>query len=135
MANKTKKDVGPTDEYEMSGDELLQKMKDRGFFRGTPSDEEIEMEGKNEGMYACHDVTVSAIKRLRRSLEDVWSIEYSGVITPQKQVQADKILFAIDTLATLDDIFADEYDTKLAELRSGKRNGTEEEDFEFRNPS
>jgi hypothetical protein len=72
--------------------------------------------GQRKGMYQCHDIVNDSIERLRRSLEDVWAIEYSGVITPEKKARVEEITFAINTLTTLDDMFQGEYDTRLDKL-------------------
>lgn len=72
--------------------------------------------GQRSGMYKCHDIVSDSIERLRRSLEDVWAIEYSGVITPEKKARAAELTFAIDTLTIFDDMFQAEYDTGLSKL-------------------
>jgi hypothetical protein len=73
--------------------------------------------GVLRGMYICYDIAHEEIQRLRKSLEDVWAIEYSGVITPAKQAHIDKLIFAVDTLTTLDDMLEGSYFTKLDSLR------------------
>ena len=81
--------------------------------------------GVLRGMYTCHDITHEAITRLRKSLEDVWSIEWNGTITPEKKAYIDKLNFAIDTLVTANELFQDEYDVKIDELKA--RTESEEE--------
>lgn len=73
-------------------------------------------EGQRQGMYKCHDAFSDTLARLRQSLEDVWAIEYTGVITSDKKARVAELTFAINTLATLDDMFQGEYDTKLDKL-------------------
>jgi hypothetical protein len=73
--------------------------------------------GTLNGMYECHGVVDEEIRRLRRSLEDVWSIYNSGVITPDNKAIVDKIVFAVDTLTTLADMFQGAYFEKLDELK------------------
>jgi hypothetical protein len=75
--------------------------------------------GTLQGMYTCHKVISDTLERLKLSLEDVWAIEYSGVITPAKEAYANKLSFAIDALTTLEDSFQGAYDTKLSELKAG----------------
>jgi len=76
--------------------------------------------GQHNGMYQCHGIVGDTIERLRQSLEDVWAIEYSGVITSDKKARVEEITFAINTLTTLDDMFQGEYDTKLNLLNSNE---------------
>lgn len=73
-------------------------------------------EGRLNGMYKCHDVFSDSLVRLRQSLEDVWAIEHTGPITPEKQARVETLAFAINTLITLDDMFQGEYDEKLGKL-------------------
>lgn len=102
---KHKKDLGPTDKVysleEVDETTLAQ-------FRA----------GKLEGMYECHNVVSKEISQLRQSLNDVWAITYQDLITPEKKELADKIVFAQDTLAVLDDMFQDSYFEKLDGLKS-----------------
>jgi hypothetical protein len=97
---KNKKDLGPTDKIYSLED--VDQMTMAQF-----------QDGQRKGMYQCHDITNDSIERLRRSLEDVWAIEYSGVITPEKKARVEEITFAINTLTTLDDMFQGKYDTEL----------------------
>jgi hypothetical protein len=80
-------------------------------------------DGQRKGMYQCHDAVSDSIERLRRSLEDVWAIEYSGVITSDKKARAAELTFAINTLTTLDDMFQGEYDTRLDKLNRETKQG------------
>lgn len=83
--------------------------------------------GRLQGMYKCHEVFSDSVARLKQSLEDIWAIEYNGIVTPEKQAHVDKLTFAINTLITLDDMFQDEYDTQLSKLKRD----TEEDDRIF----
>ena len=114
---KNKKDPGPTE-----------KKLDWKHLYETVS----KQDARNRGMAEAHDAYSNSISRLRHSLEDVWAIEYSGVITPEKKARIAELTFAIDTLTTLDEIFQGEYDEKLDKLDSEIEHG---EDYEFRNPS
>ena len=73
-------------------------------------------DGQRSGMYRCHAVISNEISRLRQSLDDVWSITYHDVITPEKKELADKIIFAQDTLAVLEDMFQGSYFENLDNL-------------------
>ena len=100
---KHKKDLGPTDKiYNL---EDVDQITLTQYF-----------EGQRKGMYQCHEAFSDTIERLRQSLEDVWAIEYSGVITSDKKARVEEITFAINTLTTLEDMFQGEYDTKLDKL-------------------
>lgn len=102
---KNKKDLGPTSKVyslEELGEHTLAQFQ----------------AGKLEGMYECHEVVSKEISRLRQSLNDVWAITYHDLITPDKKELADKIVFAQDTLAVLDDMFQDSYFEKLDGLKS-----------------
>jgi hypothetical protein len=74
------------------------------------------IEGQRRGMYQCHGVFSDSIARLRQSLDDVWAIEYTGVITSDKEARASELTFAINTLTTLHDMFQGEYDTRIDKL-------------------
>jgi hypothetical protein len=116
---------GMTEEEFLAHLDKLDKEIDMGKKDPTPTDkvyslEEVEemtltqfREGQRNGMYQCHDTVNNTIRRLRQSLEDVWAIEFSGAITDTKRAQVDKMLFALDTLTTLDDMFQGAYDDKL----------------------
>ena len=101
---KNKKDLGPTDK--------IYSLEDVDQMTLTQY-----VEGQRKGMYQCHDAISDTIERLRQSLEDVWAIEYSGVITSDKKTRVEEITFAINTLITLEDMFQGEYDTKLDKLK------------------
>ena len=73
-------------------------------------------EGHRRGMYECHEAVSDSIARLRQSLEDVWAIEYTEVITSDKNARIAELTFAINTLTTLHDMFQGEYDTRLNKL-------------------
>ena len=107
---KNKKDLGPTDKiYSLEEVEQITAL--------------TLLDGKRRGMYKCHDAFSNSVARLRQSLEDVWAIEYSGVITAEKKARVAELIFAIDTLATLDDMFQGEYDEKLDKLNSEIEHG------------
>ena len=114
---KNKKDLGPTDKiYSL---EEVDEMTLAQF-----------QAGKLEGMYTCHEAVSDSIARLRQSLEDVWAIEYTEVITSDKNARIAELTFAINTLTTLHDMFQGEYDTRLNKL-----NKELWEDYVYANPS
>jgi hypothetical protein len=80
-------------------------------------------DGQRSGMYRCHAVVSNEISRLRQSLNDVWSITYHDLITPEKKELADKIVFAQDTLAVLEDMFQGSYFENLDRLKSETEHG------------
>jgi hypothetical protein len=86
-------------------------------------------DGVLQGMFECHDVTSTAILRLRQSLDDVWAIEYGGVVTPDKKVYLEKLTFAIETLAALEEMFQGSYDTKFELLMKNAEPEDYEEDW------
>jgi len=102
---KKKKEEPNPDEIKMSLDEY-DEVTHKQFYSG-----------KFHGMYKCNDITLDTIARLKQSLEDVWAVEYTGVITDQKKAQAEKLTFAINTLVTLEDMFLGEYDSKLSAMK------------------
>ena len=105
MAKKAKKDLGPTDKiYSL---EEVDEMTLAQY-----------QAGKLDGMYKCHEVIGKEISRLRQSLDDVWAITYHDIITPEKKELADKIVFAQDTLAVLNDMFQGSYFEKLDILKT-----------------
>jgi len=74
-------------------------------------------EGTLHGMYQCHEIISDTLTRFKQSLDDVWAITYQGLITPEKKELTDKIVFAQDTLAVLEDMFQDFYFEKLDSLK------------------
>jgi hypothetical protein len=80
-------------------------------------------DGQRSGMYRCHAVVSNEISRLRQSLNDVWSITYHDLITPEKKELADKIVFAQDTLAVLEDMFQGSYFENLDSLKGETEHG------------
>jgi hypothetical protein len=107
---KSKKDPGPTDKIYS-----LEEVDEMTLVQYQA--------GKLDGMYKCHEVISREISRLRQSLDDVWSITYHDLITPEKKELADKIVFAQDTLAVLDDMFQDSYFESLDSLKSETEHG------------
>lgn len=75
--------------------------------------------GVRSGMSRCFMTVYDEVVRLRRSLEDVWAIEYNGVITPEKKAQSEKMSFAVNTLVSLQDMLQDAYDTEIEKIRNG----------------
>jgi hypothetical protein len=70
--------------------------------------------GKRAGMYECFEITSDTIHTLRRSLEDVWLIEQEESSYPPKpNNQVPKLLFAINTLEVLAEIFQNNYSTAM----------------------
>lgn len=74
--------------------------------------------GRISGFYECHDVAYEAIGELRKSLEDVWSIECENVYPKKNSPTEDRLLFAINTLVHLEEVFQDRYDMGLEILKS-----------------
>jgi len=126
--------MAPVDESSYTGEEFIQLLEQDGMKKmskknPTPSDTLFSLDEMNEatleqfqsgtlnGMAECHGVVDEEIRRLRRSLEDVWSIYNTGVITPDNKAIVDKIVFAVDTLTTLADMFQDAYFGKLDEFK------------------
>ena len=73
--------------------------------------------GRLNGRYKCHDVFTDTFARLKQSLEDVWSIEILGLMNDEKKIRTEKLTFAIATLSTLEDMFFDEYDSRLGVMK------------------
>jgi hypothetical protein len=73
--------------------------------------------GKRAGMYECFEITSDTIDTLRRSLENVWLIEQEDPSYPSKpNPQIPKLLFAINTLEVLIEIFQNNYNTAIDEI-------------------
>jgi hypothetical protein len=70
-------------------------------------------EGTLNGMYQCHEVFEEEFFRFRRSLEDVWTVYASEVITPEKKERMDQMQFAIDSLGVFEEFFQQSYMEKL----------------------
>jgi hypothetical protein len=105
-----------------------------------PSEHEEEFDNSSfdvgvlHGMYECHNITSDAISRLRKSLEDVWTIEWNGTVTPEKKAYMEKLNFALDTLTAFADIFQDDYDVKLDKLKAKAEPEYYEEEY-YGNPT
>lgn len=75
-------------------------------------------DGQLDGFYECHDITTEVIRKLRNSLEEVWSIELESP-NPKTEVSTpDKLMFAINTLVHLEEVFQDKYDSGLGIIKS-----------------
>lgn len=75
-------------------------------------------EGQLQGYYECHDLTTEVIGKLRRSLEEVWSIELESPNLKTEVSTPDKLMFAINTLVHLEELFQDKYDIGLQIITS-----------------
>ena len=76
-------------------------------------------EGQLDGYYECYDLATEVIRKLRNSLEEVWSIEQEDSSYPPKQNdQVTKLMFAINTLVHLEEMFQDKYDIGLEIIKS-----------------
>ncbi len=73
-----------------------------------------EKEAKLEGFYESCDVFLSAISRLKTSLNDYAAIEYQDVYPPKDN---DKVTFGHNTLTVLEELFMDVYDQKIAAIK------------------
>ena len=75
-------------------------------------------EGQLDGYYECYDLATEVIRKLRNSLEEVWTIEMEHP-NPKKEVNTtEKLTFAINTLVHLEEMFQDKYDIGLEIIKS-----------------
>jgi hypothetical protein len=81
-----------------------------------------EKEAKLEGFYESYDVFHHAIDRLKTSLNDYAAIEYQDFY-PKKH--NDKVAFAHNTLAVLEELFMDAYNQKIDPLKWELKNDLE----------
>lgn len=75
-------------------------------------------DGQLDGFYECHDITTEVIRKLRNSLEEVWSIEQCDVYAVKNNSYQEKLNFAINTLVHLEEMFQDKYDSGLGIIKS-----------------
>lgn len=80
-------------------------------------------EAKLEGMFEAYNLADEAIGRLRRSLENVWSIhDQDDSLNKSSQEYRERLEFAISTLSVLRENFGDEFDMSISEIKSGLGN-------------
>lgn len=68
-------------------------------------DKESFEEGRNAGFYRMYEIVTEAIRNLRNSIDDVWSIEYDDIRSQYGDQK--KLKFASDTLTYLENIIED----------------------------
>lgn len=79
-------------------------------------------EGRMSGMFEAYDIFVGALRKLENSLDNVWMIHDQGdMLNKSSEEQKAKLSFATSTLFILREMFENEYDQGLADIKSGMK--------------
>ena len=88
-------------------------------------------EGRLEGMFAAYEVFEAQMGKLRNSLSDVWNIyDQAESLDKDAVEQKQKLVFAMDTMFVLAQMFQDGYDEHLWWVKSGMETYKVESDTE-----
>ena len=84
------------------------------------SSNESYLEGKLSGMFNAYEAMANSMDKIRSSIDNVWMIhDQEDFISDSVQEQKDRLMFARNTLSVLEEVFNDEYDFRLNEIKSG----------------
>lgn len=79
-------------------------------------------EGRMSGMFEAYDIFVGALRKLENSLDNVWMIHDQGdTLNKSSEEHKAKLSFATSTLFILREMFENEYDQGLADIKSGMK--------------
>ena len=77
------------------------------------------LEGRMSGMFEAYDIFVGAISKLENSLDNVWMIhDQGGMLNKSSEEHKEKLSFANSTLFLLREMFENEYNQGLADIKS-----------------
>ena len=77
------------------------------------------LEGRMSGMFEAYDIFVGAISKLENSLDNVWMIhDQGGMLNKSSEEHKAKLSFANSTLFILREMFENEYNQGLADIKS-----------------
>jgi hypothetical protein len=76
------------------------------------------LEGKLEGMFSTYEAFDVVMVKLRNSIDNVWMIhDQDDFVSKSAQEHKDKLMFAHNALSVLGEMFNDEYDSRLNEVK------------------
>jgi hypothetical protein len=77
------------------------------------------LEGKLEGMFSTYEAFDVVISKLRSSIDNVWMIhDQEDLVKKSSEEQKDRLMFAQNALWVLREMFDDEYDSRLNEVKA-----------------
>jgi hypothetical protein len=74
-----------------------------------------------EGMADCHNITMTAMERLRNSLEDTQAVYYIGDVIGERTKRMEELQLAQDTVTMLMDMFQEKYDEAMDRSKARQR--------------
>lgn len=84
------------------------------------SNNESYLEGKLSGMFSAYEALADSMDKIKNSIDNVWMIhDQEDFISASAQEQKDRLMFARNALSVLEEVFNDEYDSRLNEIKSG----------------
>lgn len=87
-------------------------------------------EAKLSGMFEAYQLIETAIVRLRRSLDNVWMVyDQADSLDQFSQESMERLSFAMNTLFVLRQMFEDEFDMSVSEIKSGIRDYENEDEL------
>jgi aromatic ring-opening dioxygenase catalytic subunit (LigB family) len=88
------------------------------------SKNETYLEGKLSGMFNAYEAFDVVMIKLKNSIDNVWMIHDQEDFTSKSaQEHKEKLMFAHGALSVLMEMFNDEYDSRLEEIRALKEEG------------
>jgi hypothetical protein len=82
--------------------------------------DEVYLEGKLSGMFNAYEALADSMNKIKNSIDNVWMIhDQEDFVSASVQEQKDRLMFARNALSVLEELFNDEYDSRLNEIKSG----------------
>lgn len=83
--------------------------------------DENYIEGKLSGMFHAYDAFDVVMRKLKNSIDNVWMIhDHEDIVSKSAQEYKNKLMFAHNTLSVLAEMFNDEYDSRLNEIKAAR---------------
>jgi hypothetical protein len=77
------------------------------------------LEGKLSGMFNTYEAFDVVMSKLRSSIDNVWMIhDQEDLVKKSSEEHKDRLMFAQNALSVLREMFDDEYDSRLNEVKA-----------------
>jgi hypothetical protein len=85
------------------------------------SSDESYLEGKLSGMFYAHEAFNVVMEKLLNSIDNVWMIhDQEDIVTTSVKEYKDKLMFAHSAISVLREMFGDEFDSRINEIKAAK---------------
>lgn len=85
------------------------------------NNDESYLEGKLSGMFYAYEAFGDVMAKLKNSVDNVWMIhDQEDFVTKTAQEQKEKLMFAHNALSVLAEMFGDEFDSRVNEIKAAK---------------